>query len=557
MSLDPALFLSEFDSVPDEELLRPVCWNDLVNHLNAILGTPGETGAPLYRDAASPHGVAWAPSALGVFACGGAGQAPVFRALQASDIPALSYDPLGAAAAVTPTTLGLVIGTNVQAHGATLDAVQALASSVGWLHNDGAGALAYSTPTAANVGAEPAFALRGVALSTYKPAANDGFNLFLGANTGNQTMGGGAANSASYNVGIGTDVLSHNTLGAKNLALGFQAMQDNTTGSTCVAIGYFALQKNTTGTFNTACGLAALNFNTTGQGNAAFGDEALWKNISGDYNTAVGGEEPLWSNTTGSYNTAVGTQALFSNTIAHFNAAVGADALLTNTTGAHNTAVGTFAGYTNNGSDNVFLGYQAGYNQTALANGFIIDNQNRTSAALELTSALLVGHFDAAPANQTLRVNAALSVLDLAPITSYGGVTTAGHGLVVVKAFGRLTAQTGAILSLATCTPTVDGTFEVSANVRVVTSTTYSFSVICAYTDEENVARSFALEFGMIGDPRPLFSVIANTTGNGAAPYHGSVMHIRAKAGTAITISTTGTFTTVVYNAEAAIRRIA
>jgi hypothetical protein len=59
---------------------------------------------------------------------------------------ATAYDVSGAAAAVTPTTLGLVIGTNTQAHGAKLDSIQALANAAGWLHNDGAGAFAYSTP---------------------------------------------------------------------------------------------------------------------------------------------------------------------------------------------------------------------------------------------------------------------------------------------------------------------------------------------------------------------------------------------------------------------------
>lgn len=45
---------------------------------------------------------------------------------------------------------GLVLNTT------TTGVLSILANGTGWLHNDGAGTLAYSTPTAANVGAEPA-----------------------------------------------------------------------------------------------------------------------------------------------------------------------------------------------------------------------------------------------------------------------------------------------------------------------------------------------------------------------------------------------------------------
>jgi hypothetical protein len=61
----------------------------------------------------------------------------------------------GAAAAVTPISLGLVIGTNTQAYSAKLGTFSALADAAGWLHSDGAGVYAWSTPTAANVGALP------------------------------------------------------------------------------------------------------------------------------------------------------------------------------------------------------------------------------------------------------------------------------------------------------------------------------------------------------------------------------------------------------------------
>jgi hypothetical protein len=58
----------------------------------------------------------------------------VDAALIAGDIPNLSatYDAAGAAAAVTPTTLGLVIGTNVEAHVATLTSWAAITRASGF-----------------------------------------------------------------------------------------------------------------------------------------------------------------------------------------------------------------------------------------------------------------------------------------------------------------------------------------------------------------------------------------------------------------------------------------
>jgi hypothetical protein len=89
----------------------------------------------------------------------------------------------------------------------------------------------------------------------------------------------------------------------------------------------------------------------------------------------------------------------------------------------------------------------------------------------------------------------------------------------------------------------------VSANVLVTTSTVHSFTVTATYTDEGNTSRVTTLNFSSVA------GVIATTIANagGAVPYTGIPLHIRAKASTAITIKTTGTFTTVTYNVEGTI----
>ena len=107
---------------------------------------------------------------------------------------ASAYDPAGAAAAitlsglggvpttrtvnghalsgnvtVTPSDLSLAIGTNTQAWSAKLDTFAALAAAIGWLHNDGAGVLAWSTPTKSDIGLS---AVENTALSTWTGSSN-------------------------------------------------------------------------------------------------------------------------------------------------------------------------------------------------------------------------------------------------------------------------------------------------------------------------------------------------------------------------------------------------
>jgi hypothetical protein len=141
-------------------------------------------------------------------------------------------------------------------------------------------------------------------------------------------------------------------------------------------------------------------------------------------------------------------------------------------------------------------------------------------------------------------------------LTSYNGIPTAGWGAPVIVGYGRVLAQAAANAAIAAYTPAVDGSFEVSANVLVTTATTHAFTLTCAYTDEGNTARTLTLTFGLVAGGVATTS-IANAAG--AVPYHGVPVTIRAKGGTAITIASAagGTYTTVVYNAEAVIKQIA
>lgn len=142
-------------------------------------------------------------------------------------------------------------------------------------------------------------------------------------------------------------------------------------------------------------------------------------------------------------------------------------------------------------------------------------------------------------------------------ITAYNGIATAGYGVSVIKAYDRTVGATAAVASITTYTVgTIDASFEVSANVLVTTATTHAFTLTCAYTDEGNTARTLTLPFVLVAGSAIVTSV-ANAAG--AVPYHGIPVRIRCKASTAITIASAagGTYTTVVYNAEGTIARMA
>ncbi|AKM83763.1 TPA: hypothetical protein DCP88_03770 [Candidatus Campbellbacteria bacterium] len=209
----------------------------------------------------------------------------------------------------------------------------------------------------------------------------------------------------NYNVGIGYQSLRSNTSGYRNAAVGYQSLYSNTTGYLNASFGYKSLHFNTEGYNNVASGYTSLYSNTTGNNNIASGSYALFSNIGGSRNIASGsmslyanisggynialGTESLVSNTTGGLNSAVGDMSLYSNTTGASNVGIGDSVLYNNSTGSYNVAIGINslayggspsrsvgigynAGSLVSGSNNIFLGYQAGNNLTTGSNNLVI-----------------------------------------------------------------------------------------------------------------------------------------------------------------------------------------
>lgn len=157
---------------------------------------------------------------------------------------------------------------------------------------------------------------------------------------------------------------------------------------------------STLASYNVGVGSATLTALTTGYQNVAVGQGAASKTTTGYQNVAIGGYLTLYENLTGNNNAAVGYMAA------------------RNTTGSNNTAIGTQSFYSATGiSGGVAVGFRAGYHETG-SNKLFIDNDGRASEADGRAKALIYGVFDAATANQTLALNAVVTVLEGLKVTN-------------------------------------------------------------------------------------------------------------------------------------------
>jgi hypothetical protein len=114
--------------------------------------------------------------------------------------------------------------------------------------------------------------------------------------------------------------------------------------------------------------------------NYALGLNSLFSTTSGYSNLGLG-YNSLYFNTIGIQNIGLGQGALYYNTEGSGNVAVGYHSNHHNQTGSNNTILGHNAGRgtsTHNKSGNVFIGYEAGYNETG-SNKLYIENSSSAS----------------------------------------------------------------------------------------------------------------------------------------------------------------------------------
>jgi hypothetical protein len=166
-------------------------------------------------------------------------------------------------------------------------------------------------------------------LHDYKGPIALGFNTFLGLDAGNFTAGGGG----DYH-------------GCNNTGLGFNAVHGVTTGYANTGVGSYSLTSTTGGIENTAVGVQSMYANTNGNRNIAMGYMAGHENTTGSNNTVIG------------YNANYYSQGGINNTIIGYEAGKGS--------ALHNK------------NGNIFIGCQAGFNETGSFKLYIENTNSST-----------------------------------------------------------------------------------------------------------------------------------------------------------------------------------
>ncbi len=169
------------------------------------------------------------------------------------------------------------------------------------------------------------------------------------------------------------------------------------------------------GTSNVLIGNATGDGVTTGDNNIAFGLNALGGLTVGSQNIAIGQSSMLAATvTTGTFqNVCVGVSAGSNINGGNNNLVFGTSAGIRITSTDLNVMFGPQTGFGvatgSIGTRNIFLGYRAGWDETG-NDTLIIDNADRGSEALGRTDALIYGVMNATAANQTLALNATVTV---------------------------------------------------------------------------------------------------------------------------------------------------
>lgn len=244
------------------------------------------------------------------------------------------------------------------------------------------------------------------------------YNYFIGASTGNLLQSGAAGNigigysglskvtTGDYNIAIGHSAGDMISTGKGNISLGFSSLGAATTSNYNIGIGQYSLLL-TEGSENIGIGRSTMQNNVDGYENIGIGRQAMSYLQSGYYNVAIGSGAGYGDSFSGTPHTSIGNvfvgyHAGYKDT-ANYNVMLGYEAGWDNKNGSENILIGYRAGGQTTGSGNILIGKQAGYFETTSDKLYI---ETSTSS-----SPLIYGDFanDSVTIHGTLEINDAYS----------------------------------------------------------------------------------------------------------------------------------------------------
>ncbi len=202
----------------------------------------------------------------------------------------------------------------------------------------------------------------------------EAYNTFLGFEAGGD--GGGMHNTAlGYYAGYNITTGSHDnvfigdsagmfiTSGYENIMIGRNAGAKSFGGYNNIMIGYRSGSEGWN-QYNVMIGDEAGRYSTNGVANVFLGDkagrgDAAAASNDGYYNTFIGSQSG-WKVVGGDNNTFLGGASGFNCTTGNYNVFLGASAGNGNITGSNNVYIGYLTGYSNEGSNNIFIGPSVG-----------------------------------------------------------------------------------------------------------------------------------------------------------------------------------------------------
>jgi hypothetical protein len=138
----------------------------------------------------------------------------------------------------------------------------------------------------------------------------------------------------------------------------------------------------------------------------------------------------------------------------------------------------------------------------------------------------------------------------------YNNINTQGLGVPAVYASFSSTANTGVVTNAINYSPPATaGSYRLCWQVDTTISTTNNFHVVGTWKDASGNARSQTLGGTDPAGNALVAGAITNTIGTGV--YSGCTEFQIDNSATAITLSTSGTFTTVTYNIDATLEQLA